>query len=80
MYTPRHYISDKGLDPCIFDSEIFWTLLIFFLLCSSRREPVFRFFSKPRDSASESLISGPYFMTVARDSLDGQAFRPRLSF
>ena len=28
----------------------------------------------------ESLISGPYFMTVARDSLDGQAFRPRLSF
>lgn len=26
----------------------------------------------------ESLISGPYFMIVARDSLDGQAFRPRL--
>ena len=28
----------------------------------------------------ESLISGRYFMTIARDSLDEQSFRPRLSF
>lgn len=28
----------------------------------------------------ESLVSGPYFMSVARDSLDGQTFGPRLSF
>lgn len=28
----------------------------------------------------ESLINGRFFMTVVRDSLDGQTFGPRISF
>ena len=80
MYTPRHYISDKGLDPCIFDSEIFLTLLFSFY-SAVLEENLFLGSSQNHVTARlESLISGPYFMTVARDSLDGQAFRPRLSF
>ena len=80
MYTPRHYISDKDWI-LVFLTLKYFGLSLFSFYSAVLDENLFLGSSQNHVTARlESLISGPYFMTVARDSLDGQAFRPRLSF